>query len=103
MVTDSQVRRLLREMEKGTRKAIAAVQAGMSERTGRKYARSQQLPSEIQAIHGWRTRLDPFEEVWDELKKRLGVAPRLEAKTLFDDLLVRYPGKFRSGQLRTLQ
>ena len=103
MVTDTQVRRLLRHMEKDQRKAIAAAQAGMSERTARKYARVQRLPSEIQAVHSWRTRTDPFEEVWDELKKRLGGAPRLEAKTLFDDLLVRYPGKFGEGQLRTLQ
>jgi hypothetical protein len=103
MVTDAQVRRLLKDMEKGQRKTIAAVQAGMSERTARKYARSRLLPSEIKAVHDWRTRTDPFEEVWDGLKKRLGTAPGLEAKTLFEDLVERYPGRFTPGQLRTLQ
>src|SRR5713101_716157 len=103
MVTDRQVRRLLTEMEKGTTKAIAAAQAGMGERTARKYRRSQRLPSEIQAVHSWRTRPDPFQEVWEGLKKRLGEAPGLEAKTLFEDLVEGYPGKFTQGQLRTLQ
>ena len=90
-------------MDNGGRKAVTAAQAGMSERTARKYAQLRGLPSEIQAIHSWRTRRDPFAEVWDELRGRLSGAPRLEAKTLFDDLLERYPGKFNQGQLRTLQ
>jgi hypothetical protein len=103
MVTDAQVRRLMREMEKGTGKAIAADKAGMDEKTARTYVREKRLPSEIKAEHGWRTRTDPFGEVWDEIKGRLGVNARLEAKTLFEDLLERYPEKFGGGQLRTLQ
>ena len=104
MVTDEQVRRLMQEMEKGTGKAQAADKAGMDEKTGRKYARENRLPSQMKADHDWRTRKDPFEEVWEsQIKERLGKAPKLEAKTLFDDLQERYPGKFGPGQLRTLQ
>jgi hypothetical protein len=51
----------------------------------------------------WRTRPDAFAEVWPELQGKLEISPGLEAKTLFDDLLKRYPGRFREGQLRTLQ
>jgi len=64
MVTESQVRRLMREMEQGKGMAVAAVKAGMSERTARKYLKENRLPNEIKAAHSWRTRTDPFEEVW---------------------------------------
>ena len=104
MVTDAQVRRLRYEMEKGTGKARAADKAGMDEKTARKYVREKRLPSEMKADHCWRTRNDPFEEVWEgEIKGRLASASGLEAKTLFEDLQERYPGKFSPGQLRTLQ
>lgn len=103
MVTNAQVRRLFQEMDKGTTKATSAVKAGMSEKTARKYGKSRCLPGELSVSHTWRTREDPFEEVWDEIRCRLEARPKFEAKTLFEDLQVRYPGKFPEGQLRTLQ
>ena len=51
----------------------------------------------------YRTRPDPFAEVWPQLEALLRVNPGLEAKTLFDDLQHRFPGRFADGQLRTLQ
>lgn len=51
----------------------------------------------------WRTRKDPFEEVWPEILYWLGENPDATAKSLFDRLCVSYPGQFESGQLRTLQ
>jgi hypothetical protein len=36
-------------------------------------------------------------------KEKLEINPGLEAKTLFEDLQRRYPGRFADGQLRTLQ
>lgn len=51
----------------------------------------------------WRTREDPFAEVWKEVRLRLEVNPAQTAKALFQDLQVRYPGRFHDGQLRTLQ
>ena len=51
----------------------------------------------------WRTRPDPFAEVWPELEEQLQLNPGLEAKTLFADLQRRFPGRFADGQLRTLQ
>jgi hypothetical protein len=103
MVTDRQVRRLHKLMNTENTKAAAAMKAGMDEKTARKYARSDKLPSEIKRAHTWRTRRDPFEDVWEELRRRLKINPGLEAKTLFEDLQRRYPGKFSDGQLRTLQ
>jgi hypothetical protein len=81
----------------------AALKAGMSEKTARKYRRSGQLPSESQPEHPWRTRPDPFALVWDELRALLEVNPGLQAKTLFQELQRRHPGLFQDGQLRTLQ
>lgn len=83
--------------------ATAAAKAGMDEKTARKYRNSQQLPSQMKPEHNWRTRKDPFEGVWEEVQAWLEVNAGLEAKTLFEDLQRRYPGRYPDGQLRTLQ
>lgn len=103
MVKDQQVRRLMKLMQKERTKAIAAAKAGMDEKTARKYVRLGKLPSEIKGEHSWRTREDPFADVWAEVKVKLEVNPGLEAKTLFMWLQRKYPGRFTDGQLRTLQ
>ena len=46
----------------------AAMRAGMAENTARRYRILGQLPSECQSEHDWRTRPDPFEEVWEEVR-----------------------------------
>lgn len=51
----------------------------------------------------WRTRPDPFAEVWDELQSQLAQTPELTAKALFESLQRHYPGRYNRGQLRTLQ
>ena len=103
MVTDKQVRRLMKLINTEDTIATAASKAGMDEKTARKYFRLEKLPSEIAGPHTWRTRKDPFEDVWDGVQGLLEINPGLEAKTIFDDLQRRYPGRFSDGQLRTLQ
>ena len=83
--------------------ATAAAKAGMDEKTARKYLNSQQLPSQMKSEHNWRTRKDPFDGVWEEVQAWLKVNAGLEAKTLFEDLQRRFPGRYPDGQLRTLQ
>ena len=83
--------------------ARAALKSGMNETTARKYRRAGKLPSEGGVAHSWRTRPDPFADVWEELRTLLEVNPGLQAKTLFQELQRRYPGQFPDGQLRTLQ
>jgi hypothetical protein len=75
----------------------------MDEKTARKYVKLQQLPSESKKPHNWRTRTDPFDDVWPEIESMLDLIPGLEAKTLFEHLQRTYPGQFADGQLRTLQ
>ena len=82
---------------------IAAIKAGMDEKTARKYRMLGKLPSELERPHTWRTRKDPFKDAWPTIKAMLELNPGLEAKTLFEDLQRRHPGRFADGQLRTLQ
>ena len=103
MVTDRQVRMLMKLIESEKTLATAAAKAGMDEKTARKYRRLGRLPSEVKVEHSWRTREDSFAEVWEEVREKLELNWGLEAKTLFEDLQRRYPGRFSDGQLRTLQ
>jgi transposase len=105
MVTDRQVRLLRKKrMEKKTLEA-AATAAGMSERTARKWQHGA-LPSAMKTPRTWRTRPDPFVDVWADDVEPLLVGDtdgELEAKTIFEELCRRHPDAFEPGQLRTLQ
>jgi hypothetical protein len=83
--------------------ARAAAKVDIDPKTARKHARSGKLPSQTARPHTWRTRTDPFHDVFDEIRPLLEVNPGLLAATLFDHLQRRYPGRFQDGQLRTLQ
>lgn len=82
---------------------VAAAKAGMDVKTARKYLADRRLPSEQKPDRTWRTRPDPFDRVWDEVREQIDANPGLEAKTLFEALQRQYPGEFADGQLRTLQ
>jgi transposase len=91
-------------MENKTLEAAASA-AGMSERTARQWQRGP-LPSETTQARTWRTRPDPFVEVWEREIEPLLLADKegkLEAKTIFAELCRKRPGVFEPGQLRTLQ
>lgn len=90
-------------METGTNLRQAALRTGMDEKTARKYGKAGLVPSQGRKAHAWRTRTDPFAEVWQEVERQLEGAPGLEAKTVFEELQRRDPGKYEEGQLRTLQ
>jgi transposase len=103
VITDEQVRLLMSLISKGVSQVTAAAKAGMSERTARKYIRSGSTPSALRAPRRWRTRLDPFAEVWPEIESLLSQDAGLQAKTVWGELNERYPGRFGAGTLRTLQ
>jgi hypothetical protein len=103
MTTDQQVRLLMSLLKEGKPLSTAAAKAGMSEPTARKYRNLKKLPSELRSPRTWRTREDPFAEVWPEVERMLEIDGGLEAKTVFEELERRYPGRFQPGQLRTLQ
>ena len=74
--------------------AAAAAAAGMSERTARQW-QSGGLPSTAKAPRTWRTREDPFAEVWESEVVPQLVADtdgRLQVLALFKALCRRHPG-----------
>lgn len=81
----------------------SALKSKMCENTARKYRDTGLLPCELKNEHTWRTRVDPFAEVWPEVAEMLSETPGLEALTIFRHLQRSYPGTFQDGQLRTLQ
>ena len=105
MVTDAQVRVLRRKLMEGRTQEAAAAAAGMSVRSARKW-QAGPYPSQAGKPHRWRTRPDPFGEVFaSELAPLLAADETgvLEARTLLAELERRHPGRFSARQLRTLQ
>lgn len=103
MLQDSQVRKLLSLLSQGISIRLASVKTGMDEKTARKYRKAARMPSELLARHDWRTRVDPFSAVWEQVERQLQESPGLQAKALFGWLQREYPGQFQDGQLRTFQ
>jgi hypothetical protein len=103
MVKDRQVKRLWRFLGHGKTLVSASASANMDEKTARRYRQLQRLPSEVAAEHTWRTRPDPFAQVWPEVHGQLEANPGLKAKTLFAWLQRQHAGKFQAAQLRTFQ
>jgi hypothetical protein len=103
MVTDRQVRRLMSLLQSEQSLQISAEKVGMDRETARKYRATGKLPSEVRTDHNWRTRADPFAEVWPWVAEQLSVNAGLEARTLLEALQRQHPGQFADGQLRTLQ
>jgi len=102
--TDAQVRLMMQERQKGRTQEQAAVKANVrSRKTVARYEQLGKLPSELKEPRQYRTRQDPFADDWPQVEEMLRDAPELEAKTLFEWLCERNPGKYQEGQLRTLQ
>ncbi len=91
------------EMKRHGQVGVAALRSGMHRNTASRYLENGQLPSETKMPRNWRTRENPFAFDWPDLEAMLECAPELEAKTLFDDLVLRHPDRYQEGQLRTLQ
>jgi len=82
---------------------VSALKSGMDVKTARKYMVAGKLPSELVKSHHWSSQPDVFLEVWTEIERFLKEAPRLQAKTMLEHLIRKYPGEFKKNQLRTLQ
>ncbi len=103
MIKDGPVKELRRLLNLGKPLTASARMTEMSEKTARKYRDDERLPSERKAARNYRTRVDPFEGVWDEVQERLEAEPRLKAITLFDWLQETDPGRFPDSTRRTFE
>ncbi|MEI6670326.1 MAG: IS21 family transposase [Acidobacteriota bacterium] len=89
----------------GNTQVAAAAAAGMSLRTAREWDEGP-APSMTKLGRDWRTRVDPFAEVWaTDIEPLLARDTKgvLEAKFVLATLLAKDPGRFRPGHVRTLQ
>jgi hypothetical protein len=102
MVTDGRVKELRRLLGMGRTLIDSARMAEMSENTARKY-RDDGLPSQKKTARTYRTRTDPFADVWDEVQERLETEPKLKAKTLFEWLQITHEGRFPDSTRRTFE
>ena len=105
MITDQQVVLLRQKLMEGKTQQAAAAVSATSERSVRRWQRGS-LPSERRRNRrGWRTRPNPFADVWRrDVEPLLRSDPEgeLSATTILEWLDERYPGRFGSSQLRTL-
>jgi hypothetical protein len=102
-ITIQQVRLYMSNRKQGQTQEQASAKAGVSERSARRIEGGQISVLGHKERH-WRTRKDPFAEVWDsEVVALLERQPALDATTLFEDLQDRHRGKFSNGKKRTFQ
>lgn len=107
MLTDAQVGLLRRKLMEGKTQEAAAAAAGVSERSVRDW-RDGPLPSETKRDRWWRTRKDPFKDVWAQKilpMLELDEDAVLQAQTILDAVNEeRAEGeKFDRNKMRTLQ
>lgn len=105
MVTDRQVKRLRKMIKEGKTLGAAAAAAGMSERTARAW-KAGPVPSDTKTPRLWRTRTDPFADVWEtDVLPLLRDDERgiLQATFVLELLRERHPERFDDSHLRTLQ
>jgi len=105
--TDAQVELLRQKMVEGKTQEAAAASAGMSVRSARDW-KDGPLPTQTKRPRWWRTRSDPFKEVWAEKVLPMLLADDegvLQATTILDALNEeRAEGdRFDEGKVRTLQ
>jgi hypothetical protein len=101
-ITDHQVNKF-KEIRRQFSQEAAAAKVGISVRSARRIENCASQSSQ-RDLRTWRTRRDPLAEVWDsELVPLLRSAPGLTAVTLLEELERRYPGRFNTRLLRTLQ
>ncbi|MCP4115767.1 MAG: IS21 family transposase [Desulfobacteraceae bacterium] len=102
-INDSQIRIYMSARTQGKQQITAAALAGICERSGRRIEKGEIISGQKRKRH-WRTRKDPFAEVWEsEIVPMLSAAPDLQPKTLFEYLEKQYPGKYPKSKERTFQ
>ncbi len=101
-INPTQVKLYMKLRKEGKSQITASTKAGFCERSARSIEKRGFQPAKTH--HHWKTRKDPFEEVWDStLVPMLEANPNLQAKTLIEYLQQRYKNLFPDKLLRTLQ
>ncbi|MEA1868246.1 MAG: IS21 family transposase, partial [Thermodesulfobacteriota bacterium] len=89
--------------KKGKPQMTAAAKAGMSEQSGHRVEKDELQPCNKRKRY-WRTKTDPFAEVWkSEMVPLLTKSPKLTPMTLFERLQEDHPCEYPDSKLRTFQ
>jgi hypothetical protein len=100
-ITNRQFGRYMDSRQIGRNQTISADGADISTRTARRLDR---VGLSVKSPRTYRTRQDSFAPLWvAEIEPQLRRDGKLRAVTLFADLQLRHPGRFRDGQVRTLE
>jgi transposase len=102
MIKDGQVRSLRRWLDEGCTLREAARRCGMDEKTARRYRKSGTVPTP-RGPRSWRTRPDVFADVWPQVQARLESDSKLQAVTLFRELMREHPERFQECHRRTFE
>ncbi len=100
MIKRAQLRQLLGE---GHPLYLAALKVGMEREVSSKVPARQGLPSETLSPRSWRTREDPFQDVWPNFVTSWSSIPGFRPRPSSPIFQRRFPGRFPDIQLRTLQ
>jgi hypothetical protein len=102
-INSEQVKIYMKARNDGKSQVTAAAKAGMSERSGRR-ADKDELQAGSKRRRYWRTRADPFIDVWEsEIVPLLKKNAQLTPMTIFKKLQKDYPGECQDSKLRTFQ
>jgi len=100
-ITQQQRNLYMKYRQAGLNQTVSGAKSGISSRSGR---RIEEQGSTAKKPHHWRTREDPFAQVWEsELVPLLEQEPTLTGLTLWEHLEESYPQHYSQSQLRTLQ
>jgi len=100
-ITQQQRNLYMKHRQVGLNQTISGAKSGISSRSGR---RIEKQGSTAKKPHHWRTRKDPFAQVWEsELVPLLEQEPTLTGLTLWEHLAESYHQQYSQSQLRTLQ
>jgi transposase InsO family protein len=102
-INSEQVKIYMQNRKEGKTQVTTAAKAGMSERSGRRTEKGElQLGSRQKRY--WRTRADPFTDVWEsEIVPLLKKNGKLTPLTLFEKLQQDHPREYPDSKLRTFQ
>jgi transposase len=101
-VSDQQIGLLMKNLQKNNLK-ISAAKSGISEKTARRYIKKGSTPSTLKKERAYKTRQDPFKDNEIEIREMLEKAPELQAYTVLDYLIEKYPERYNESHGRTLR
>ena len=103
MIKEGFAREMRRLLDAGKSLSQSARMTEMDRKTARKYRDNPTLPNNNPEKRQYRTRIDPFADVWDEVQRKLQADPNLKAYALFIWLQEIYEGQFPDSSRRTFE